>query len=324
MTQGDLPPGDSQPGDPQPATLTHHCIPLLSPLRKLRLAFVDVETTGASPKFNDRVTEIGIRTNEAGEVSEDYQQLINPCRPIPQSIVELTGITQAMVDDAPTFDEVEFDIASRLRGSVVIGHNVRFDLGFIKAEFDRLPTHSDRLPTHSDRLPTRFEDLIDTTKVIDTVRLARKAFGRRGNGLQKLAARLNIEVASAHRALADSITTARLFETILAPHGGYDLLLADVVGLQGGACRFFGKSADDPPLPVELEEAIRERHPVRLVFLDTKNNRTERVVVPIEIRTLKKGRCVSAFCTLHQERRTFELGRIVALTRVETLYDDVE
>lgn len=255
------------------------------------------------------MTEVGIRIIENGEVVEDYQHLINPLRRIPPSIVQLTGITQEMVDAAPSFDELAFDLSRRLRGAVVIGHNIRFDLGFIKAELDRTPT--------------RFAEVIDCTKVIDTVRLARKTFGRRGNGLQKLAARLNIVVDSAHRALADAITTAHVFEQILASRGGYDLSLADVIALQGGACRFFGESlAVD--LPVGLEDAVRRRDHIRMVYLDSRNNRTERIVVPLEIRTNRRSTSLCAFCTLHQERRIFELGRIVGLTRIETLYDGVE
>ncbi len=214
-----------------------------------------------------------------------------------------------MVNGAPTFDELESDIAQRLKGSVVIGHNVRFDLGFIKAEFDR---------TH-----TRFDDLVDCSKVIDTVRLARKTFGRGGNGLQKLAARLNIRVDSAHRALADAITTAHVFDHILASHGAYDLILADVIALQGGAAKYFGQ-APAAHLPIGLEDAIRRQDHVRMVYLDTKNNRCERIVVPLEVRTIRKAVSLSAFCTLHQERRTFEVARIVALTRIESLYDEVD
>lgn len=255
------------------------------------------------------MTEVGIRVIEGGQVVDDYQQLINPLRRIPLSIVQLTGITQEMVDAAPPFEELEFDIARRLKGAVVIGHNIRFDLGFMKAEFDRTQT--------------RFADLIDCTKVIDTVRLARKTFGRHGNGLQKLAARLNIQVETAHRALADVITTAHVFDQIIEPRGGYDLLLADVIALQGGACRFFGQDVQ-AAMPVGLEDAIRRRDHVRMVYLDSQNNRTERIVVPLEIRANRRSTSVCAFCTLHQERRMFELSRIVALTRIETLYDEVE
>lgn len=284
-------------------------ISLLSKLRDLRLAFLDVETTGTSPRLGDRVTEVGIRIIEAGVVVDDYQQLINPQRRIPSSVVELTGITQEMVDAAPTFDDVAFDLTRRLQGAVVIGHNVRFDLGFMKEELDRTPT--------------RFDDLIDCSKVLDTVRLARKTLGRRGNGLQKLAARLDIRVDSAHRALADAITTAHVFEHILSTRGGHDLLLADVIALQGGACRFFGQAVT-AALPVGLDDAIRRRDYVRMVYLDTQNNRSERIVMPLEIRKTAKADNLVAFCTRHQERRTFDLARIVALMRIESLYDGVD
>lgn len=283
-------------------------ISLLSKLRDLRLAFFDVETTGTSTRLGDRITEVGIRLIEGGEVVDDYQQLVNPRRRIPSSVVQLTGITQEMVDAAPTFDDVAFDVTRRLQGAVVIGHNVRFDLGFLKGELDRTAT--------------RFEEVIDCSKVLDTVRLARKVFGRGGNGLQKLAARLNLRVDSAHRALADAITTARVFDHILSTRGADGLLLADVISLQGGPCRFFGHAAAE--LPVGLDDAIRRRDYVRMIYLDTKNNRTERIVMPLEIRTTRLSTTLCAFCTRHQERRTFELARIVALMRIESLYDDVE
>lgn len=280
-------------------------ISLLSQIRQLRLAFLDVETTGTSPRFADRITEVGIRLIEDGDVV-DYQQLVNPLRPIPPGVVALTGITQEMVDAAPTFDEIEHEVCRRLEGAVIIGHNVRFDLGFLKGELDQIGK--------------RFADLVDCSKVLDTVRLARKTFGRRGNGLQKLAARLCIDVGTAHRALADAITTAEVFNRIVAPCGGYDLRLADVIAMQGGPCRFFAES-HEATVPVGLEEAIRRHDYVRMIYLDTRNNRAERIVIPLEICRLRNGASLIAFCTRYRERRSFQLGRIVAVMRLQSLYD---
>lgn len=97
-----------------------------------RLAFIDLETTGANP-VRDRITEIGIVMVEGDQVST-WSTLVNPERPIPAFIQQLTGINNEMVADAPTFAQVTKELAGRLSGSLFIAHNPRFDYGFIKNE----------------------------------------------------------------------------------------------------------------------------------------------------------------------------------------------
>src|SRR5207342_3326903 len=78
---------------------------LLQPLREIPLAFLDVETTGASADFGHRVIELGIVRIEAGQVIGEYQQLIDPRRRISLGVTALTGISQAMVEGQPTFGD---------------------------------------------------------------------------------------------------------------------------------------------------------------------------------------------------------------------------
>src|SRR4051812_39557810 len=108
---------------------------LLQPLRDIPLAFVDVETTGASSDLGDRVIEIGIARYENGQRVAEYQQLINPHRRIGGGVSALTGITDAMVSDQPTFLQQFEPMMQHLRGAIVLGHNVRFDLAFLASEF---------------------------------------------------------------------------------------------------------------------------------------------------------------------------------------------
>ena len=107
--------------------------------RDQRWAFVDVETTGASP-VRERVTEIGVVTvetdGEAQRVSE-WSTLVNPGVPIPAEIQWLTGITNEMVRDAPPFADIAEQLYDRLGDAIFVAHNARFDYGFLKSEFAR-------------------------------------------------------------------------------------------------------------------------------------------------------------------------------------------
>src|SRR5687768_15224690 len=106
-------------------------VSLIHKLRDVPLAFVDVETTGASTDYGDRVIEIGICRVEGGRSVAEYQQLVDPQRRIGPGIVALTGITNEMVTGQPLFSDILPRVIELINGAVVIGHNVRFDLSFL-------------------------------------------------------------------------------------------------------------------------------------------------------------------------------------------------
>lgn len=98
---------------------------------------VDVETTGASAKAG-RIIEIGALRVERGEVVRTYTSLINPGQPIPEFITGMTGIREADVLGAPTFEEVADEVLELFEGSTFVAHNAAFDYGFLKEEFRRV------------------------------------------------------------------------------------------------------------------------------------------------------------------------------------------
>jgi DNA polymerase-3 subunit epsilon len=98
---------------------------------------VDVETTGGKGD-NHRVTEIGAVKVRDGEIVDRFQTLLNPQRAIPANISRLTGITPAMVEDAPYFADVADRFAAFMGDAIFVAHNVDFDYGFINREFTRL------------------------------------------------------------------------------------------------------------------------------------------------------------------------------------------
>ncbi len=154
----------------------------------MRLAFVDLETTGGSP-VEDRITEVGIVEvdvdDPASPVSE-WSTLVNPQTTIPSFIETLTGITNDMVADAPRFEDLAADLLARLDGRLFIAHNARFDHGFLKNAFRRLG--------HSFRPP-----------MLCTVRLSRKLYpGHARHNLDTLIERHRLIVDRRHRALGDA------------------------------------------------------------------------------------------------------------------------
>jgi DNA polymerase III epsilon subunit family exonuclease len=278
-------------------------ISLLQPLREIPFAFVDVETTGASADFGHRVIEIGVARVEGGRVTAQYEQLVDPQRRISAGVTALTGISQAMVEGKPTFSAELPRILELMRGAVVVGHNVRFDLGFLRKEFRR--------GGHD------IVEAIGDVPVLDTVRIARRRFGRGGNGLQALAPRLGVTPTTAHRALADVITTVGVFEKLLDPIGGWNLPLCDAMLAQGGKMGLLPVNPRESLLPLELEEALEMRRPVMMEYLDARQTRTRRIIEPRHIRRVSGELILVAHCHLRDAQRTFKLERIVQLVRIE-------
>jgi len=159
-------------------------------------AIVDIETTGGSAT-RSRITEIAIYKHDGQKIVDEYQTLVNPCQDIPYNITKLTGIDNELVANAPLFFDVAKEIDAFLDGCVFVAHNVNFDYGFIKAEFERIGLSFRR-------------------KKLCTVRLSRKLLpGKYSYSLGKLCASEGIPLNNAHRAAADAKATAILFTQLM-------------------------------------------------------------------------------------------------------------
>lgn len=101
-------------------------------LRNTTFVIVDLETTGSRPG-DDRITEIGAVKVRGGQMLGEFATLVDPGREIPPQIVRLTGISTAMVYDAPPIAQVLPAFLEFARGSVLVAHNARFDMGFLRA-----------------------------------------------------------------------------------------------------------------------------------------------------------------------------------------------
>lgn len=145
---------------------------------------LDLETTGGSP-VHDRITEIAAVRVENGIEVTRWSTLVNPGVAISFFIQKLTGISDAMVADAPVFSEVAGRLKELLDGAVLVAHNVRFDHGFLLHEFERAG-----IALH--------------TKTVCTVRLSRLLYPQhRGHGLDAIMQRHGLQTQQRHRAMGD-------------------------------------------------------------------------------------------------------------------------
>lgn len=219
------------------------------------MVILDIETTGGSHLY-DRITEIALVRIENGEIVDRWQSLINPERPIPFTITHLTGITDEMVKNAPTFAEIAPELYQRLEGMPLAAHNVRFDYGFLKAEYQRI-------------------NATLMLKTLCTVKLSRKLFpDNRGHGLDAIMQRHGLTTNARHRAMGDVILVLEYLEVAKRVLGsvrvieeidyqckgpslpsGIDSNLLDKIPDSPGVYLFFGET----DLPIYIGKSIKLR-----------------------------------------------------------------
>lgn len=170
-----------------------------TPLRDTTFVVVDLETTGGSPAAS-AITEIGAVKVRGGTVLGEFQTLVHPGAAIPAFISVLTGITDAMVTDAPPIDSVLPGFLEFSAGAVLVAHNAPFDVGFLRAACER-----------SGRSWPAYD-------VIDTARLARRVVTRDDAPdcrLSSLARLFRSGTTPDHRALHDARATVDVLHGLL-------------------------------------------------------------------------------------------------------------
>ncbi|WP_072806313.1 DEDD exonuclease domain-containing protein [Rhodococcoides yunnanense] len=170
-----------------------------TPLHQTTFVVVDLETTGGSAD-TEAITEIGAVKIRGGEVIAEFATLVDPGRSIPPYIVELTGITTAMLIGAPRIERVLPAFLEFARGSVLVAHNARFDTGFLRAAASRMDI---AWPSFS---------------VLCTVKLARRVLTRDEAPSVKLSALstlFEVSTQPTHRALDDARATVDVLHALI-------------------------------------------------------------------------------------------------------------
>ncbi|MEE1295312.1 MAG: 3'-5' exonuclease [Bifidobacterium sp.] len=170
---------------------------IVKPAEKLPKDYValDLETTGFNAQ-RDRITEIGAVKVREGRIVGDFAQLINPERPIPSRVVQLTGIDADMVADQPVIEDVLGQFIEFLGDDIIVGHNIRFDMGFLSEAEHRTMGFANSFQR----------------RTIDTMTIDKKLFPTERHRLVDLVQRYGIADTEEHRALSDATQTYQCLE----------------------------------------------------------------------------------------------------------------
>lgn len=256
-----------------------------------RFAFLDLETTGLSPWFGDRICEIGIVLTEGRRIRETYETLVNPGRELSLAAASTNGLTNAELATAPSFEAVADEVIAHLRDAVVVCHNAQFDLQFLDSEFRRLDRE------------------VQIPNLIDTLIIARERFNLPSNALLFLAEAFHVPMDISHRALADALTDRGVFfsmlDAIQPPNGRLD----DFIGIYNSPAW----SKDSIQLPTELSEAILSGKRLYINYIDGKGQNSKRWVTPYNVIGLSDYLYLRAYCHLRNAERSFRLDRIIEI-----------
>ncbi len=181
-----------------------------TPLADVTFCVLDLETTGGH-RVDDTITEVGAVKVRGGEFLGTFQTLVNPGRAIPPQITMLTGLTDALVAPAPRIETVLPSLLEFLRGTILVGHNIGFDVAFLRAAFERAG--------HPRFDPVR----------VDTVALARRLVRDEVPDcrLGTLATRFRLDHKPTHRALDDALATTDLLHLLIERASGLGVLGID-------------------------------------------------------------------------------------------------
>jgi DNA polymerase-3 subunit epsilon len=181
-----------------------------TPLSGATFCVLDLETTGGSPE-DDAITEVAAVKVRCGVVEGTFDTLVNPNRRIPAFIRALTGITDESLADAAPIDAVLPSFLEFSKGTILVAHNARFDIGFLNAAL-----------TKRDYAPL-------TNQVLDTALLARKVLAGEvpNNKLSTLARHLRTAHQPCHRALPDVLATVDLLHHLIERVGAYGITTVD-------------------------------------------------------------------------------------------------
>jgi len=248
--------------------------------------FLDVETTGLSPWFGDRICEIALVRCQGEEVLDRFDSLLNPERSLSPGAARVNGLKDSDLIGAPRFSEVSGRVLALVEDAVIVCHNAPFDLGFLSSELGRI----------NQPLPT--------VLTLDTLRIARQFFDFDSNSLQSIAGQLQIRVDGAHRALDDALTTREVLN-----YFGRKLSLTDI---EHAILPYYPPvtSPQEPNLPPLIEEALQSKRRLFIRYVDKKGEASERWITPKQVLAFDDYLYLVAHCHLRDGERNFRLDRI--------------
>lgn len=253
---------------------------------------IDLETTGVNPAFN-RIVEIGAARFRIDGPVENFHTLVNPGVSIPENVIRIHGITDSMVESAPSIGDILPEFYRFMKNSVIVIQNPQFDLSFIERAL--VTNNIEHSPLWG----------------LDTVRLSKRYFtGLPNHKLSTLADYLGIDC-HMHRALDDATVCMKVFLEVLQGRGiTSGSSFADVMELHGEAVKpgiSINSTGDSSMKRISIGEKVTIR------YRDSDGNVTRRNILPMEFITYGKKNYILAHCYLRGSERCFMTSRIIGI-----------
>lgn len=260
----------------------------------------DFETTGLYPYAGDRICEIGAIRFGRGKRLKKFHSLVDPGRPVSHGAFSVNGITDRMLQGAPTISVVMPDFMNFIADSVLVAYNAGFDLGFLESS----------LGSEKKKL--------DNYRVIDALRLARRFFPGAGRySLASVSEHLGITVDGEHRAMADAVMTYQVFRKELAALSKAGVKSVEDIVYVPVSRAPAPDRVKDYKLKL-IEEAIKQQKKLNIVYRSTwTDNVTERMVTPRQVQHGYDKSYVVAFCHKAGADRNFRLDGIMQIEKEE-------
>lgn len=166
-------------------------------LANARFAFLDIETTGLSPWFGDRICQIAVVLTEGKRIQSTVDLLINPERTLSAAAVHVNGLDESKLSAAPKFAEVADQLEALIKDAVVVCHNAKFDIQFLDHEFRAL----------------RVGRTVEIPNLIDTLLLAREFYELPSYSLHPLAEDFHVIANIQGSALSRMRSPPRIFSS---------------------------------------------------------------------------------------------------------------
>lgn len=258
---------------------------------------LDVETTGLSPLSGDRIVEIGLLKIKDEKITARFEALVNPGREISYGAFLVNRITQEMLQGAPEVHTILTDVLDFIGGFCLVGHNIKFDLGFLNHELSL----------------AGYSPLGDIL-AIDTGKMARSLLPELGSyALGNLAYSLNISPENHHRAMGDAQITFKVFKKLLHIAKSKNIYHPDTLsylfGIQKPSLR---RNHSKMQL---IRQALEAKKRLNLVYFGAESGMTQRQVTPLELVGSGRQATLIAFCHLRNEERNFKIERILNLEK---------
>ena len=255
-----------------------------------RFAFLDIETTGLSPWFGDRICQISVVLTVGKRIKSTLDLLLNPEHEISPAAFHVNGLDESKLSAAPIFDEITDQLEAVLNDSIIVCHNAKFDLQFLDNEYRKLGR------------------TVEYPNLIDTLVLAREYFELPSYSLLQLAIDFNVSSKMQNsRAQSDALTAKNLFFAMmdaLKPNGKP---LDDYIGIYNSPAW----PQEGVYLPTELSEAINSGRRLFIKYMDKDGEISERWITPREVIGLSDYIYLQAYCHTRNADRTFRLDRII-------------